>query len=495
MKGCPVNYHLVSLGCPKNLVDSEIMMDRLDRRGYKLTSKPQEAQVIIVNTCAFVGAAKDESISTVLDLARYKNTGDCKLLVVTGCLSQRYRADLPTEIPEVDVWIGTDEFPRIDDILQKTVDGGRVLAFTEDRIDYEQVLDRRVSTPRHWAYLKISEGCNHTCKFCIIPAIRGGFRSRSMESVVEEGRRLAGRGAKELVLIAQDITDYGRDLYGRRVLGDLLNRLSEIEGVEWLRLLYAYPTSLDDRLIRVIADNPKVCKYVDLPLQHASAHVLKSMSRPGDRKLYGDLIGRLRGAVPNIALRTTFIVGYPGETETDFLELLAFMEETRFDRVGIFAYSREEHTPAASLPRQVPLREKRRRFERAYKLQQRISHEINTSRIGQTMRVLIDKKLPGVDRPARTGVAATARRLTVDGSADAHSSAELDAGITPSIVKSPGGARYLGRSEADAPEIDGTVFVMGREATVGAFHTVYITGAHPYDLVGRLEPVPAKAAG
>jgi ribosomal protein S12 methylthiotransferase len=472
---------MVSLGCPKNLVDSEIMMERLDGRGYQATPRPDDAQVIIVNTCAFVRSAKEESVQTVLDLARYKDEGDCKLLVVTGCLSQRYRADLPAEMPEVDVWIGTDEFPRIDEILGKTLDGGRVLAFTDDRIDYERVLERRVSTPKHWAYLKISEGCNHTCKFCIIPTIRGGFRSRSMESIVEEAGRLAGRGARELVLIAQDITDYGRDLYRRRALGDLLNRLSEVPGIEWLRIMYAYPTSLDDHAISVIADNPKVCKYIDMPLQHASGPVLRAMSRPGDRASYRDLMGRLRARVPDIALRTTFIVGYPGETEKDFEELLGFMEEVRFDRVGVFTYSKEDGTPAASLPRQVPHGVKQRRFKRAYQLQQRISHEANARRIGQTVRVLIDQAVPGADGP----LAEEAGR---------RSGADSEAGIGPSIVKFPRGARYLGRTEADAPEIDGTVFVMGRDATVGAFHQVRITGAHPYDLVGTIEPVPAIAA-
>lgn len=473
-----MNYHLVSLGCPKNLVDSEIMMNRLQGRGYQATGRPHDAEVIIVNTCAFVGSAKEESIQTVLELARYKDEGACKVLAVTGCLSQRYRAELPTEMPEVDVWIGTDEFPRIDEILGKTLDGGKVLAFTDDRIDYEQVLERRVSTPRHWAYLKISEGCNHTCKFCIIPTIRGRFRSRTMESILEEAQRLAAGGARELVLIAQDLTDYGRDLYRRRALGELLDRLSEVPGVEWLRLMYAYPTSLDDHAIAVIARNPKVCKYVDMPLQHASGSVLRAMSRPGDRAFYSDLMGRLRAAVPDITLRTTFIVGYPGETERDFEELLAFMEETRFDRVGVFTYSKEEGTPAASLPRQVPHGTKQRRFKRAYQLQQRISHARNATRIGQTMRVLIDAVVPGAD-------------LTDTGAA-APAGGPMEAGIGRTVVNFPPGARYLGRTEGDAPEIDGTVFVTGRGAEVGAFHDVRITGAHPYDLVGTIEPVAAR---
>jgi len=474
-----VNYHLVSLGCPKNLVDSEIMMSRLDQRGHQAIATPGEAQMIIVNTCAFVRSAKEESIQTILELARYKSEGDCKLLAVTGCLSQRYRAELPKEMPEVDVWIGTDEFPRIDEIIDKTLEGGKALAFTEERIDYEQVLERQVSTPRHWAYLKISEGCNHTCKFCIIPTIRGGFRSRSMESIVEEATRLAARGAKELVLIAQDITDYGRDLYRRRALGELLDRLSEVPGVEWLRVMYAYPTSLDDATIDVIARNPKVCKYIDMPLQHASGRVLRAMSRPGDRKFYTELMMKLREKVPGITLRTTFIVGYPGETEDDFEELLGFMGDVRFDRVGVFTYSKEEGTPAALLKGQVAHGVKRRRFKRAYELQQRISHESNAARIGKTIRVLIDQEVPGADlRP----------------DAPESRGGEAEAGIGRAIVKFPAGARYLGRTESDAPEIDGTVFVNGRGARVGEFQNVRITGAHPYDLVGSIDAVSAALA-
>ena len=474
-----LNYHLVSLGCPKNLVDSEIMMNRLEGCGYRATSTPDDAQVIIVNTCAFIGSAKEESIQTVLELARHKEDGQCKLLAVTGCLSQRYRAELPKEMPEVDIWIGTDEFPRIDEILAKTLEGGQVLAFSDERIDYERVLERRLATPRHWAYLKISEGCNHTCKFCIIPSIRGGFRSRSMESVVEEAGRLAASGVRELVLIAQDLTDYGRDLYRRRALGELLERLSEVQGIEWIRCMYAYPTSLDDATIEAIARNPKVCRYIDMPLQHASGKVLRAMSRPGDRASYTDLIQRLRTAISDVTLRTTFIVGYPGETEDDFDELLAFMEETRFDRVGVFTYSKEEGTAAASLRGHVPHGVKRRRFKRAYQLQQQISHERNAAHIGRTMRVLIDSETAA---PKVTG--ATVRE---------RAGAALEAGIGPAIGNFPRGARYLGRTEGDAPEIDGTVFVVGRGARVGTFCNVRITGAHPYDLVGTIEPVPTPA--
>lgn len=474
-----VNYHLVSLGCPKNLVDSEIMMNRLEGRGYTATASPDEAQVIIVNTCAFIGSAKEESIQTVLELARYKEEGDCKLLAVTGCLSQRYRAELPKEMPEVDIWIGTDEFPRIDEIVGRTLEGGKALAFTDERIDYERLLERRVSTPKHWAYLKISEGCNHTCKFCIIPTIRGGFRSRSIASVVDEATRLAARGVRELVLIAQDLTDYGRDLYRRRALGELLDRLSEVPGIEWIRCMYAYPTSLDDHAIEAIARNPKVCRYVDMPLQHASGTVLRSMSRPGDRASYTELIGRLRAAVPDLTLRTTFIVGYPGETERDFEELLGFMEEIRFDRVGVFTYSKEEGTPAAALPKQVAHGVKRRRFKRAYQLQQRISHERNAARIGTSLRVLIDGEIPEGQALAP--------------GAQQHAGGAFEAGIGRSLGNFPGGARYLGRTEGDAPEIDGTVFVVGRDVVVGEFYDVRITGAHPYDLVGAVELAPAKS--
>jgi len=461
-----VNYHIVSLGCPKNLVDSEIMMNRLATHGYSRVREARAADVIIVNTCAFIRAAKEESIDTVLELARHKEDGECKLLVVTGCLSQRYRAELPKEMPEVDVWIGTDEFPRIPEILNRSLKGEQLQAFTEQRIDYEQVLERTLATPKHWAYLKISEGCNHTCKFCIIPAIRGKFRSRSMESILEEARGLAACGVKELVLIAQDITDYGRDHYRRRALGELLERLSEIEGIEWLRIMYAYPTSVDQSLIDAMARNPKICKYLDIPLQHAAGNVLRAMSRPGDSAFYGELIGRFRAAVPEIAIRTTFIVGYPGETQADFEHLMSFMEQTRFDRVGVFTYSREEDTPAALLPGQVPDREKKKRFRAAYRLQQKISHEVNASRVGRELRVLVDEPIPGSEQPP-SGLAGP----------------DAEAGIGRGVLKFPIGARYLGRTEWDAPEIDGTVFISG-EATPGTFCTVRITGAHPYDLVG-----------
>lgn len=473
-----LNYHIVSLGCPKNLVDSEIMMRRMEQQGYVRTGNARDAEVIVVNTCAFIRPAKEESIETVLELARHKAQGRCRLLVVTGCLAQRYRRDLPAEMPEVDVWVGTDEFPRLPEIVERALQGEKVEAFSEERIDYEALLGRTLATPRHWAYLKVSEGCDHACRFCIIPTIRGQYRSRSMESIVAEAATLAAGGVRELVLIAQDITDYGRDLYRRRALAELLERLSEVPGVAWIRIMYAFPTSVDDSLIEVMARNPKVCRYLDIPLQHASGNVLRAMARPGDGASYRRLISRFREAVPGIAIRTTFIVGHPGETEDDFRELVGFVEEMRFDRVGVFEYSKEEDTASFTLSGQVTRTVRQRRFKTLYRVQQRISHELNTARIGQVVRVLVDEVIPQAPRAA--GTLSGAPALAVP-----------EAGIGRATVKSPAKARYLGRTESDAPEIDGTVFLCGGEAEPGRFRLVRITGAYPYDLVGTLEPTVA----
>lgn len=472
-----MNYHIVSLGCPKNLVDSEIMMRRMEERGHVRVDAAGDAEIIVVNTCAFIRPAKEESIETILELARQKKTGRCRLLVVTGCLPQRYRRELPEEMPEVDVWVGTDEFVHLPDIVARSLQGEHVEAFSEKRIDYEEALERSLATPRHWAYLKVSEGCDHACRFCVIPAIRGRYRSRSMESVVREATVLGAGGARELVLIAQDITDYGRDLYQRRALPELLDRLGEVPGIEWLRVMYAYPTSVDDRLIEVMARNRKVCRYLDIPLQHASANVLRAMGRPGDAASYLALIKRFRDAVPGIAVRTSFIVGHPGETEADFEALLRFVEEVRFDRVGVFEYSKEEDTPSADLPGRVARTVRQRRFKKLYRVQQRISHELNTARVGQTVRVLVDSEI-------RHG----SQRLP--GASGAPDLAVPEAGIGRPLVKSPAKARYLGRTEADAPEIDGTIFLSGGEAVPGEFRQVRITGAYPYDLAGILEPGP-----
>ena len=471
-----MNYHIVSLGCPKNLVDSEIMMRSMEQHGHQRTNHAAEAEIIVVNTCAFIRAAKEESIETVLDLARHKTEGRCRLLVVTGCLSQRYRRELPEEMPEVDVWVGTDEFPRLPQIVDRALQGEHVQAFSEERIDYEAHLERTLATPRHWAYLKVSEGCDHACRFCVIPAIRGRYRSRSIESIVEEAGNLARGGARELVLIAQDITDYGRDRYHKRALGELLDQLSDVAGVDWLRIMYAYPTSVDDSLVEVMARNRKVCRYLDIPLQHASAGVLRAMARPGDRASYGSLVSRFREAVPGIAIRTTFIVGHPGETEDDFRELVDFVEEMRFERVGVFEYSKEEDTPAASLQGQVARTVRQRRFKKLYRVQQRISHELNTARIGQVVPVLVDQAIPQD---------ASASSLPMP------ALAVPEAGIGRTSAKSPARARYLGRTESDAPEIDGAVYLCGGEAEPGEFRLVRITGAYPYDLVGTLEPATA----
>ncbi|MHB2019391.1 MAG: 30S ribosomal protein S12 methylthiotransferase RimO [Candidatus Xenobia bacterium] len=462
-----MKFHLVSLGCPKNLVDSEIMLGSMTEAGHAATANADDADVIIVNTCAFIQRAKEESINTVLGLAQKKEDAACKLLVVTGCLPQRYKDQLPKQMPEVDVWIGTDEFPHVARIVDRAISGDRVLAFTEDRISYESQTSRPLTTPRHWAYMKVAEGCDHTCRFCIIPTIRGKFRSRSIDSLVTEARGMAEKGVRELVLVAQDITDYGRDQYGRRALGDLLRGLAGVDGIEWIRIMYAYPTSLDDNTIEAIATVDKVCKYVDMPLQHASRKMLHAMARPGHADFYLKLLEKIRTRIPGVALRSSFIVGFPGETDEDVQELETFLKAAQMDRVGVFTYSREEDTPGYQDPHQVPARAKQQRFKHLMEVQQQISLSRNVRHVGQTLRVLIDEEVPQNARQTR-------RRE------------DAEAGVTVAGVKFPRRTRFVGRTEYDAPEIDGVVFITDDDARPGEFVPVTIDAAQAYDLIGRV---------
>ena len=452
---------LVSLGCAKNLIDSELMMGLLKDSGYELTSRKEQADVLIVNTCSFIGPAKEESIDTILEMAQMKDQGNCKALVVAGCLAQRYPQELLDEMPEVDAVLGTSDFPQIVSIVERVLEGQRVKEVGKPAYQYDRDLPRLPAHPGLSAYLKISEGCDHTCTFCIIPALRGMHRSRPPEAIEQEARALVAAGVRELNLIAQDTTAYGMDLDGKRHLADLLRRLDGIEDLAWMRLLYAYPTLVTPDLVEAVANLPRVAKYVDIPLQHASDRVLKAMQRGGNRALYLELVRRFREAVPDIVLRTTFIVGFPGETEEDFEELLDFMRQARFDNVGIFTYSQEEDTPAGERKDQIPEEVKQGRRDRAMALQQKIAFERNQRWVGQTLPVLIESVEDG---------------------------------------------RVIGRIPGQAPDIDGVTLLhvrrsgRGAEAGAGAqasagtgaaavlrpqtLATVRITGVAGYDLVG-----------
>jgi len=414
----------VSLGCPKNLVDGEVMLGYAREAGHEITPDAQDADVLVVNTCAFIDRAKQESIDAILEMAQQKRDGKCSRLVVTGCLAERYRDELRKEIPEIDALLGTGELPGIVDALAPGIEargprsddrsptievGSQPVTFHRRKNQrtsdvgsrtsaakplptylYDAETPRVLTTPRHFAYVKIAEGCDYTCAFCIIPTLRGEYRSRTRESVVAEARALAERGVKELLLISQDTTFYGIDRQERGALAKLLRELNAIDGIEWIRLLYLYPTTITDDVLAAMAECEKVCRYVDLPLQHASADVLKRMRRPGNRKTYDALLARIRERVPGVTLRTTFIVGFPGETDAEFAELEGFVRDTGFDHVGVFTYSHEEGTRAHAVADDVHAAVKRRRRDRIMKLQQGIVTARQAARIGTDVAVLID---------------------------------------------------------------------------------------------------------
>ena len=393
----------VSLGCPKNLVDGEVMLGYAQQAGHEITANSADADVIVVNTCAFIDNAKQESIDTILEMAQQKRDGKCSRLVVTGCLAERYRDELKKEIPEIDAVMGTGEVPDIVGAINGTPHVQPLTfhrknvarAGVEHRSDlptylYDAESPRVVTTPRHFAYVKIAEGCDYTCAFCIIPTLRGKYRSRTPESIVAEARTLAARGVKELLLISQDTTFYGVDRQERGALARLLRELNAVDGIEWIRLLYLYPTTITDDVVAAMAECEKVCRYVDLPLQHASADVLKRMRRPGNRQTYDKLLARIRDRVPGVTLRTTFIVGFPGETDAEFGELEGFVRDTAFDHIGVFTYSHEEGTRAYAVDDGVPAATKRKRRDRVMKLQQKIVAARQQERIGSDVPVLID---------------------------------------------------------------------------------------------------------
>ncbi len=435
---------MVTLGCDKNRVDSEIMSGLIDERGYTLTDNEEEATVIVVNTCGFIDAAKEESIQTILEMAELKKTGSLKALIVSGCLTQRYKEQLMQEMPEIDGIVGTGDFHKINEIIDEALKGKKPIRVGNPVFNYEQVLPRRLSTPQYSAFIKIAEGCDNNCTFCSIPIMRGKFRSRSIESIVNEAERLAEQGVKEISLIAQDSTNYGTDLYDRFMLPELLNRVSEVDGIAWVRLHYAYPGFFTDELIETIASNDKICKYIDMPLQHSEDHILRKMRRPGRQRDARELIEKIRKAIPDVALRTSIIVGFPGETEEDFANLCRFVEEIRFDRLGVFTYSKEENTPASRLPDQIDEETKEYRANVLMEIQRKIANEQNSRRIGSVIDVLVEQ---------------------YDGRNDV----------------------YIGRSQYDAPEVDGEVYVTSPNGplNIGELYKVRVTHAYEYDLSGE----------
>ncbi len=438
-----VRVGLVSLGCPKNLVDGEVMLGHLQRRGHELVTDPRQADVIVVNTCAFIDRAKQESVDAILEMAQEKQSGRARRLVVTGCLAQRYDAELRREIPEIDATLGTGQ---VADILG-AVEGRDTRTDAEAGRPtwiYDHASPRVLSTPPWLAYLKISEGCDYTCTFCIIPKLRGLHRSRAVDDVVREAEALAERGVRELVLVAQDSTRYGLDLGLRDGLATLLRRLGKVDGLRWIRVMYAYPATVTDGILDAIASEDKVVKYVDMPLQHASDAMLRRMKRPTGRGHLLGMVEKVRERVPGVALRTSFIVGFPGETDAEFEELLAFVQAARFDNVGVFTYSDEEDTAAFSLPGRVAAGVKERRRKRLLAAQQHISARRNRARVGEKVEVLVEGGHPDSDLLLR------------------------------------------GRLATQAPDIDGSVIVNDGQAAPGSFVTCEITEAHPYDLVARI---------
>jgi ribosomal protein S12 methylthiotransferase len=445
----------VSLGCPKNLVDSEVMMGQLAEAGYEITNDAEGADTVVVNTCGFIESAKQESIDAILEATTLKAEGKAKRIVVAGCLVERYRDDLVRELPEVDAFIGTNQVNEILKAADEEFDA-RQLTITpignkSSTYLYDEATPRMRATRSHTAFIKIAEGCDRPCAFCSIPAMRGSFRSRRFGSIIEEARSLAQQGVKEIVLIAQDSSRYGEDLGEVDALAALIRAMGEIEELEWVRVMYAYPTHISDAFLAAIAETPKAVKYLDMPLQHASRNVLKLMKRGGNRESLERLIYRVRDKVPGIAIRTTFITGFPGETEEDFEELIAFVRNCRFDNVGVFTYSDEEGTPAFDLPDKIDPKVAEKRRIRLMKEQAKISKQMNKSKIGHTYRVLFE------------GLSQESDLL------------------------------FQGRLEGQAEEIDGYILINdmpeGFQPVVGEIYNVRISEAHDYDLVGEILPV------
>lgn len=434
----------ISLGCDKNLVDSEVMLGILADRGFEMTDTEDDADIIIINTCCFINDAKEESINTILEMAEYKKTGPCKALIVTGCLAQRYKQEIVDEIPEVDAVIGTSKYDEIFDAVDQALKGSHFLDVDDlDRLP--SVPGKRIlTTGGHYAHLKIAEGCDKHCTYCIIPKIRGNYRSVPMEQLLAEAASLAEQGVKELILVAQETTLYGMDLYGKKSLHILLQELAKIKGIRWIRILYCYPEEIYPELIETIKNEKKVCHYLDMPIQHASDAILKRMGRRTTKAQLKETVSLLRKEIPDIVLRTTLIAGFPGETQEQHEELMAFVDEMEFERLGVFAYSPEENTPAASMPDQIPEEVKEERRDAILELQQEIAFDKAADMVGRTLYAMIEGKV--ADEPA-----------------------------------------YVARTYADSPDIDGYVFVnTGEMLMSGDFVKVKITGSAEYDLIGEL---------
>lgn len=434
----------VSLGCDKNLVDSEMMLGELLQKGYEFTDDEAEADIVVVNTCCFIGDAKEESINTLLEMAELKNSGQIKLLVAAGCLAQRYKEEIQTEIPEVDVIIGTTAIDSIVEAIEEALDGQSQNHYADINEKPLTGVSRVMTTGGHFAYLKIAEGCNKHCTYCIIPKVRGDFRSVPMESLVAEAKELAEKGVKELILVAQETTLYGVDLYGKKSLPELLHKLAEIPGIFWIRILYCYPEEITEELIQTIKEEPKVCHYLDIPIQHASDAVLKRMGRRTNQEQLRSMIARLREEIPDICLRTTLITGFPGETEEDHEELMEFINEMEFDRLGAFTYSQEEDTAAAIMPDQIEEEVKLARQQEIMELQQEIAFEKAEDMIGRVLVVMVEGKI-----------------------------AEEDA--------------YVARTYRDAPNVDGYLFInTTANLMTGDLVKVQVTDCNEYDLIGEL---------
>lgn len=434
----------ISLGCDKNLVDSEVMLGILADRGFEMTDTEDDADIIIINTCCFINDAKEESINTILEMAEYKKTGPCKALIVTGCLAQRYKQEIVDEIPEVDAVIGTSKYDEIFDAVDQALKGSHFLDVDDlDRLP--SVPGKRIlTTGGHYAHLKIAEGCDKHCTYCIIPKIRGNYRSVPMEQLLAEAASLAEQGVKELILVAQETTLYGMDLYGKKSLHILLQELAKIKGIRWIRILYCYPEEIYPELIETIKNEKKVCHYLDMPIQHASDAILKRMGRRTTKAQLKETVSLLRKEIPDIVLRTTLIAGFPGETQEQHEELMEFVDEMEFERLGVFAYSPEENTPAASMPDQIPEEVKEERKDAILELQQEIAFDKAADMVGRTLYAMIEGKV--ADEPA-----------------------------------------YVARTYADSPDIDGYVFVnTGEMLMSGDFVKLKITGSAEYDLIGEL---------
>lgn len=439
-----MNIYFVSLGCDKNLVDSEVMLGLLAQKGHTLTDDETKADVIVVNTCSFIHDAKEESIETLLEMAEYKKAGSAKVLVAAGCLAQRYQQEILDEIEEVDAVVGTTGYGDICRVIDEALKGQRqVDIHSLEELPAPEV-HRVITTGGYSSYLKIADGCDKHCSYCIIPKIRGEYRSYPKAQILKDARDLAAAGVKELNIVAQETTMYGKDIYGKKVFHELLRELCQVEGIEWIRILYCYPEEITDELIQVMKEEKKICHYLDLPIQHASDDILKRMGRRTNKAQLVDIIGRLRAEIPDIALRTTLITGFPGETEAQHEELMDFVEQLRFDRLGVFTYSPEEGTAAALMPDQIDADVKLQRQEELMALQQEIAFEISDAMTGRTLDVLVEGRLP-------------------------------EEGV------------YIGRTYKDAPDVDGYIFITAPyELMSGDLVKVKVTGSNEYDLIGEV---------